>query len=85
MVVFALMFILLGWILGVVVLVSGRFIARRKHYNFGFVVACVECLLMPFGTVLGVFNPRTYKQNARNLDLRQFSVPFSYSIDCEIV
>ena len=54
-VVFASIFILLGWIFAVLVLVAGRFIARRKHYTFCLVMACVECLLMPFGTVLGVF------------------------------
>jgi hypothetical protein len=39
----------------VLVLVAGSFIARRTHYTFCFVAACVECLFMPFGTVLGVF------------------------------
>jgi hypothetical protein len=48
-------FILAGWTFAVLVLVAGRFIARRKHYQFCFVVACVECIFMPFGTVLGVF------------------------------
>ena len=48
-------FILLGWVFAVLVLVAGRLIARRKYYTFCFVVACVECLFMPFGTVLGVF------------------------------
>jgi hypothetical protein len=54
-VVFASIFILLGWVFAVLVLVSGKFIAWRRHYAFCFVVACVECLFMPFGTVLGVF------------------------------
>ena len=52
---FASVFIFAGWTLAVLVLVSGRFITRRKHYTFCFVVACVECIFMPFGTVLGVF------------------------------
>jgi hypothetical protein len=54
-VVFASVFILAGWTLAVLVLMAGRFIARRKHYMFCFVMACVECMFMPFGTVLGVF------------------------------
>ena len=54
-VVFASVFILLDWTFAVLVLNAGRFIARRKHYTFCFVAACVECLFMPFGTVLGVF------------------------------
>ncbi len=54
-VIFASCFILIGWTIGALILVAGRFIARRKHYTFCFVMACVECLFMPFGTVLGVF------------------------------
>ena len=52
---FASVFILVGSTLAVLVLMAGRFIARRKHHMFCFVVACVECVFMPFGTVLGVF------------------------------
>ena len=52
---FASVFILLGWTFAVFVLVAGRFMARRKHYQLCFVVACVECLFIPFGTILGVF------------------------------
>jgi len=54
-VIFATCFILLGWTFAALVLVGGRCIARRRHYSFCFVVACVECLWIPFGTVLGVF------------------------------
>jgi hypothetical protein len=54
-VVFASVFILLGWTFAILVLITGRCIARRKHHTFCFVAACVECLFMPFGTVLGVF------------------------------
>jgi hypothetical protein len=52
---FASIIILLGWTFAAFVLITGRFIARRKHYTFCFAVACVECLFMPFGTCLGVF------------------------------
>ena len=33
----------------------GRFIARRQRYWFVFVMAGIECVFFPFGTVLGVF------------------------------
>ena len=52
---FASVFIFLGWTLAVLVLMAGRCIAHRKHYTFCLVMACVECLFMPFGTMLGVF------------------------------
>jgi hypothetical protein len=48
-------FILAGWTFAIFVLVAGRFMAHRKHYTFCLVMAGVECLFMPFGTVLGVF------------------------------
>lgn len=48
-------FILGGWSLAVVILLAGRFLARRRHYMYCFVVAAIECLLMPLGTALGVF------------------------------
>ncbi len=54
-VVFAATFILLGWIFAVFVIVTGRFLARHKHWLFCVVMAGIECLFMPFGTVLGVF------------------------------
>jgi len=49
------LFILTGWIFAVLVILSGRFLAQRKHYLFCLVMAGMLCLFMPFGTVLGVF------------------------------
>lgn len=54
-VIFAGMFIAAGWSLAVCVIVAGRFLARRKRYLFCLVMAGIECIFMPFGTVLGVF------------------------------
>jgi hypothetical protein len=54
-VIFAAMFITLGWILAGFILTTGRFLAHRKHYMFCLVMAAIECIFMPFGTVLGVF------------------------------
>lgn len=34
---------------------SGWFLARRKNRMFSLVIGCLDCLLIPFGTVLGVF------------------------------
>ena len=47
--------ILFGWAFAILALLTGRCIGRRKHYTFCFVVACIECLSVPFGTVLGIF------------------------------
>jgi hypothetical protein len=54
-VIFASLIIVLGLTFAVFVVTAGRFLARRKHYMFCLVMAGVECVFMPFGTVLGVF------------------------------
>jgi hypothetical protein len=54
-VIFAATFIIIGWIFAVCVLTAGRFLAKRKHYTFCLAMAGIECLFMPFGTVLGIF------------------------------
>ena len=49
-------FILCGWALSTVMIMAGRRLRHRRSRMFCFVVACVECMLVPFGTVLGVFS-----------------------------
>jgi len=48
-------FFLLGQALAITIIISGRFINKRKNYLFSFIVACVMCLMVPFGTILGIF------------------------------
>ena len=50
-----LFFFVLGLTMAICILISGRALAKRTRYWFAFVIACIECLFMPFGTVLGVF------------------------------
>lgn len=52
---FGLALFILGIAFGVALLWSGRCLARRKHLQFSLVMACIECLFVPFGTILGVF------------------------------
>ena len=47
--------ILCGWLLALLVVMSGRFLGQKKHYTYCFVIAVLSCLFMPMGTVLGVF------------------------------
>jgi hypothetical protein len=47
--------IVLGWAFSTCTILAGRFLARRIHYMFCIVMAAIECIFMPFGTVLGVF------------------------------
>jgi len=46
---------LIGIAMAICILITGRSLALRKRYSFVFVMACIECLFIPFGTILGVF------------------------------
>ena len=46
---------LLGIAMAICILIAGRCLSHRKCYSFSFVMACIECLFIPFGTILGVF------------------------------
>lgn len=50
-----LAFFLIALGLSACILISGHRLSRRKNYWFCFVLACIECVFFPFGTVLGVF------------------------------
>ena len=52
---FGIFFAVLGFAFAIFVFLGGPALARRRHYQFARVVACVECLFIPFGTILGVF------------------------------
>jgi hypothetical protein len=46
---------LIGIAMAICILIAGRSLALRKRYSFAFVMACIECLFIPFGTILGAF------------------------------
>jgi hypothetical protein len=46
---------LLGIAMAICILIAGRCLCHCKCYTFTLVMACVECLFIPFGTILGVF------------------------------
>ena len=48
-------FILIGWTISICIIIAGRKLRQRKNRMFCMVVAGIECMFMPFGTVLGVF------------------------------
>jgi hypothetical protein len=54
-VVFGLIFVGIFGVLGALILFAGRNLSKRRSYTFCFVVACLVCLWMPLGTVLGIF------------------------------
>jgi len=54
-VIFGSAFVLSGWTLAGLVLAAAWCLGRKRHHTFCFVIACLSCLNMPLGTVLGVF------------------------------
>lgn len=54
-IIIGLSFCLMGWSLAIAMLTTADRLRHRRSHRFCFVVACIECILMPFGTVLGVF------------------------------
>jgi len=54
-VVLGLLLFLLGVAMAICILIAGRCLSLHRFYSFALVMACVECLFIPFGTILGVF------------------------------
>jgi len=47
--------VLFGWSLGTCLIVAGRKLARHRRRMLCLVIAAIECVMMPLGTILGVF------------------------------
>jgi hypothetical protein len=47
--------ITLMWSFAVVLLFAARYLREHRRYMFCLIVSGLECMFMPFGTVLGVF------------------------------
>jgi len=54
-VLFAVVWILFGLVTAALVALSGTYLKQHRKYVYCLVIACLSCLFMPFGTVLGVF------------------------------
>jgi len=44
-----------GLAFAIALIVAGNSLVRHERYSFCFVVACIACLIVPFGTLLGIF------------------------------
>lgn len=54
-IIFPGLMILCGWALAVCMFITGSKLAHYRARTYCLVIACIECIFMPFGTVLGVF------------------------------
>ncbi len=62
------MIILTGWMLAALMIRNGLKLKRRESYQFCCVISGIECILMPLGTILGVFTLVTlYKPEVKEL------------------
>ena len=52
---FPAVFMLCGWALAVCIIVAGRKLSQFRNRTYCLVIAAIECVFMPLGTVLGVF------------------------------
>jgi hypothetical protein len=50
-----LVLLVLFIVLAICLICSGRYLSKRTHYQFSFVIACLICLSIPLGTILGIF------------------------------
>jgi hypothetical protein len=46
--------VFMGWVFGILTILSGRKISQRRARTFSLVVAGINCLWVPLGTALGV-------------------------------
>ncbi|MCL5036808.1 MAG: hypothetical protein M1269_06805 [Chloroflexi bacterium] len=44
-----------GWAFAIVQAMTGKYLKERKNHIFCMIVSAIECMMFPFGTVLGVF------------------------------
>ena len=62
---------LFGQAVALCVALSGRFIKRRKNYQFSFILACIACAFVPLGTILGVFTILVLSRDSVKRSYRQ--------------
>ncbi len=72
--------ILMGFTLAICSFFAGKYIKEQKKFTFCFVIAAVNCMFVPFGTLLGVFtiivlSRDTVKALFNKHNFSQFSSP----------
>ena len=50
-----LIVIIIGWVLAALIIASGYLMRARRSYTFCLTISFLECLLVPLGSILGVF------------------------------
>jgi len=55
-IILAAVIILVGWVFAILIIICGSKLKQRRSYNYCLVIAFMECLIVPIGTVLGIFS-----------------------------
>lgn len=55
LIIFPGIIMLCGWAMAICIIVAGKKLARYQARTYCLVIAAIECVFMPFGTILGVF------------------------------
>ncbi len=78
-VIMGVVFIVLGWSMAVCILVAGKKLKQHKNRIFCMIVAGIECMFMPIGTILGVFTLITLnKDSIKEMFAQQNPPPIPY-------
>jgi hypothetical protein len=51
-------------VVGILELLSGKFIKAKKHRNFSYVIAIINLLSIPYGTILGIMTLTVLGKNS---------------------
>jgi hypothetical protein len=57
-------FVVLGWSMAVCIILAGKKLKQHKNQMFCMVVAGIECVFIPFGTILGVLTLITLSKDS---------------------
>jgi hypothetical protein len=70
--------IVIGWTVGLLTILSGRWIKQRRRRLFSIVMAGVNCMWVPLGTVLGVTTLMVLLRESVRALYEQQAAPDSY-------
>ncbi|MBN2362841.1 hypothetical protein JXL83_01780 [candidate division WOR-3 bacterium] len=48
--------VLVGWTLALLIFLAGKNLRKTTRYHYCLAIACLLCIMVPYGTVLGVFS-----------------------------
>jgi hypothetical protein len=82
---FALFAITIMWAAAIAIAIAGRRLKRRESYTYCLVVAAIQCIFVPVGTLLGVFTLMVLtRPSVKALFEEQTSLPLAASSESRL-